>query len=50
MRTKDQHCLEAIIEAIDKILEYTSGFESADQLDNNHIIFDATMMNFVVIG
>lgn len=50
MRTKDQHCLEAIIEAIDKILEYTSGFNSADELDNNHLIFDAAMMNFVVIG
>jgi uncharacterized protein with HEPN domain len=50
MQTKDQHCLEAIIEATDKILEYTSGFNSADEFDNDHLIFDATMMNFVVIG
>ena len=50
MRTKDQHCLETILEAIDKILEYTSGFDSADKFNNNHLIFDATMMNFVVIG
>jgi uncharacterized protein with HEPN domain len=50
MRTKDQHCLEAIIEATDKILEYTSGFNSADEFDNDHLTFDATMMNFVVIG
>ena len=50
MRTKDQHCLEAIIEAIDKILEYTSGFELPDDFNNDRLIFDATMMNFVVIG
>lgn len=50
MQTKDQHCLESIIEATDKILEYTSGFNQADEFDNDHIIFDATMMNFVVIG
>jgi uncharacterized protein with HEPN domain len=50
MQTKDQHCLESIIEATDKILEYTSGFNSADEFDNDHLIFDATMMNFVVIG
>jgi uncharacterized protein with HEPN domain len=50
MRTKDQHCLEAIIESIDRIIEYTSGFESADDFNNDHLNFDATMMNFVVIG
>jgi uncharacterized protein with HEPN domain len=50
MRTKDQPCLEAIIEATDKILEYTSGINSADEFDNDHLIFDATMMNFVIIG
>ena len=50
MRTKDQHCLEAIIEAIDRIIEYTSGFDSADDFNNDHLNFDATMMNFVVIG
>jgi uncharacterized protein with HEPN domain len=50
MLTKDQHCLEAIIEAIERIIEYTSGFESADDFNNDHLNFDATMMNFVVIG
>jgi uncharacterized protein with HEPN domain len=50
MQTKDQHCLEAILEATDKILQYTYGFSSADEFDNDHLIFDATMMNFVVIG
>jgi len=50
MLTKDQHCLEAIIEAIERIIEYTSSFKSADDFNNDHLNFDATMMNFVVIG
>ena len=50
MLTKDQHCLEAIIEAIDRITDYTSEFKSADDFNNDHRNFDATMMNFVVIG
>jgi uncharacterized protein with HEPN domain len=50
MLTKDQHCLESILEAIDKILEYTSGFKNADEFNDDYRNFDATMMNFVVIG
>ncbi|HBE41319.1 MAG TPA: hypothetical protein DDW27_08970 [Bacteroidales bacterium] len=50
MLTKDQHCLESILEAIDRIMEYTSGIKSADDLNNDYRNFDATMMNFVVIG
>jgi uncharacterized protein with HEPN domain len=50
MLIKDQHCLESIIEAIERITEYTSGFNSADELNNDNRNFDATMMNFVVIG
>ena len=50
MLIKDKHCLESIIEAVDRILEYTSGFESADELNEDYRNFDATMMNFIVIG
>jgi len=50
MLTKDQHCLESILEAIDRIIEYTSGIKSADDFNNDYRNFDATMMNFVVIG
>jgi uncharacterized protein with HEPN domain len=50
MLTKDHHCLESIIEAADRIIEYTSGFNSADDFNNDYRNFDATMMNFVVIG
>jgi uncharacterized protein with HEPN domain len=46
----DQHCLESIVEAIDRIIEYTSGFDSADDFNKDYRNFDATMMNFVVIG
>jgi len=50
MLTKDQHCPESILEAIDRIMEYTSGIKSADDFNNDYRNFDATMMNFVVIG
>jgi uncharacterized protein with HEPN domain len=50
MLTKDQHCLESILEAIDRIIEYTSGIKSADDFNNDYRNFDATMMNFVISG
>ena len=50
MLNKDQHCLDTMLEAIDKILEYTAGFENADDFNNDYRNFDATMMNFIVIG
>ena len=50
MLTKDQHCLESILEAIDRIIEYTYSIETADDFNNDYRNFDATMMNFVVIG
>ena len=33
MLTKDYHCLESILEAIDRIFEYTSEYNSADELN-----------------
>jgi uncharacterized protein with HEPN domain len=50
MHIKDQNRLECILEAILKIESYTSQFQNADQLNENDIAFDATMMNFVIIG
>ena len=50
MLDKDQHCLEAIIEASERIIEYTSELKSADDLDKDYKSFDASMMNFVIIG
>jgi uncharacterized protein with HEPN domain len=50
MPTKDRICLECILEATDRIVEYTSGFDSADDFNNDCRSFDATMMNFIIIG
>ena len=50
MHIKDQNRLESILEAILKIESYTDPFQNADQLNDNNIAFDATMMNFVIIG
>jgi uncharacterized protein with HEPN domain len=50
MLTKDQHCIESISEAIDRINLYTSGINSASDLNNDFRNFDASMMNFIVIG
>lgn len=50
MLTKDQLCIQFISESIDRIFEYTSEFENADDFNEDYRNFDATMMNFVVIG
>jgi uncharacterized protein with HEPN domain len=39
-----------MLESIQKILEYSEKFENADDLYNDTKSFDATMMNFVIIG
>jgi len=50
MHIKDHNRLESIFDAILKIESYTEEFLDADQLNDNNIAFDATMMNFVIIG
>ena len=47
---KDRHALLGIADAISAIEQYTASFGSADDFHNVRINFDATMMNFVVIG
>jgi uncharacterized protein with HEPN domain len=39
-----------MIESIKKIQHYSGKFESADDFYQDSISFDATMMNFIVIG
>ncbi|MFC0878848.1 DUF86 domain-containing protein [Saccharicrinis sp. FJH2] len=39
-----------MIESIEKIQKYSEKFENADDFYNDSISFDATMMNFIVIG
>jgi len=42
--------LETLIESIDKIEEYSSEFDDAEEFYHDSKSFDATMMQFVVIG
>jgi len=39
-----------MLDSIKKIQTYSSRFKSADDFFNDNISFDATMMNFIVIG
>ncbi len=50
MFEKDKGNLLAILDSARKIQKYTSQLHSADELFDNEQIFDAVLMNFVVIG
>ena len=47
---KDFSCILNMLESIQKILDYSRKFENADDFYNDTKSFDATMMNFVIIG
>ena len=42
--------LETLVEAIDKIEEYSNEFDDAEEFYHDSKSFDATMMQFVIIG
>lgn len=46
----DFSCIVNILDAIEKIQKYTQDIKNADEFYTNTIVFDATMMNFIVIG
>ena len=48
--SKDLGNLKAMIDSLDKIFRYSKDIESAEALYNNEPIFDAVLMNFIVIG
>lgn len=50
MLNKDYYILLSMIETITKIEKYTSVYNSADELYENDRDFDATLMNFIVLG
>jgi uncharacterized protein with HEPN domain len=50
MLNKDYYILLSMIETIEKIIRYTEGYKSAEELYQNDRDFDAAMMNFIVIG
>ena len=50
MLNKDYYILLSMLETIEKIIQYTSIYKSAEEFYQNNRDFDATMMNFIVIG
>lgn len=48
--SKVELTLSSIIESIDKIENYTKKFETSDDFYHDEKSFDATMMQFVIIG
>ena len=47
---KDRANIEAGLDAIRKIEAFTADVKDADQFYETEMVFDATLMNFVVIG
>lgn len=47
---KDFSYLMNMFDSINKIYEYSSKFKNADEFYADTLSFDATMMNFIVIG
>ena len=47
---KDFSCLLNVLDSINKIEEYSNSFSDADSFYNHSISFDASMMNFIIIG
>jgi len=50
MSEKDKLNLLTILEAIGKIAKYSAGYRNADEFYANERDFEASMMNFVIIG
>ena len=48
--TKDTHRLKSILEAISKIKKYTVRFKDQDEFFEDEKAFDASLMNFVIVG
>ena len=47
---KDYFCLLNMLDAIEKIKQYSIPFSSADDFMTDNQAFDASLMNFIVIG
>ena len=50
MSERDRANLLAMLDAITQILSYTQSARDPDQFNENRLVFDATLMNFVVLG
>lgn len=47
---RDHGTIHAILEAIQHIRDYTRSISNAEDFYRNTMVFDATLMNFVVVG
>jgi uncharacterized protein with HEPN domain len=50
MSDKNTFAVLAMLEAIQKIEEFTKDISNADEFYSNQLVFDACLMNFIVIG
>ena len=50
MHNRDEVIIELMTETIDKIFQFTSDLDNAQAFDNDIESFDATIMNFIVLG
>jgi uncharacterized protein with HEPN domain len=50
MSDKNTFAILAMLEAIAKIEEFINGISNADEFYSNQLVFDACLMNFIVIG
>lgn len=50
MFTRDSSCIKGLLEAMDKIIDFTEGYANAEEFFRDTKGFDATMMNFIVMG
>lgn len=50
MYSKDDLLCFNILESVNLIIDFTKGFKNVEELLNDRLHFDATMMNFIVIG
>lgn len=48
MPEKDRLNLLTLLDAIEKIVKYSSGYKSGDEFYENERDFDAAMMNFIM--
>jgi uncharacterized protein with HEPN domain len=50
MLRNDFYLLLSLLETINKVLRFSSGYQSAEEFFQNDRDFDAAMMNFIVMG
>ena len=50
MLKRDLDQVNQLLQAIDRITEYTSSVSGSDELMQKTVLYDATLMNFIVLG